>query len=285
MKRKALGKGLQSLIPSDMGDKAKGEQVVEIDISFISPSKYQPRRKFDKEKLEELAQSIKNSGLIQPIVVAEEGRNKYSIIAGERRWRAAQIAGFKKIPAIVKKMDEVKKAEFAIIENIQRENLNPVEEAHAYKTLLENFKITQEELAKRLGKKRATIANTIRILNLPQEVQDLLEDGKISLGHAKVLLGLKDEGLILKLANDIVAKGLTVRALEKRIVSLSEEKKKEKKEDVFLKDASEKLTKSLGTKVAINGTQNKGSIVIKYHSREQLQALFDFLKKGVRDEG
>ncbi|BBB33479.1 chromosome partitioning protein, ParB family [Thermotomaculum hydrothermale] len=280
MKRKALGKGLQSLIPADVGDKDKGDKVVEIDISFISPSKYQPRRKFDKEKLEELAQSIKNSGLIQPIVVAEEGKNKYSIIAGERRWRAAQLAGFKKIPAIVKKMDEVKKAEFAIIENIQRENLNPVEEAFAYKTLLENFKITQEELAKRLGKKRATIANTIRILNLPQQVLDLIEDGLLSLGHAKVLLGLKDEDKILKLSKEVVDKGLSVRSLEKKIASLHDEKKKEKQEDVFLKDASEKLTKSLGTKVSINGTQQKGSIVIKYHSKEQLEALFDFLKRG-----
>ncbi len=280
MKRKALGKGLQSLIPAEVGDKSKGEKIVEIDISFISPSKYQPRRKFDKEKLEELAQSIKNSGLIQPIVVAQEGNNKYSIIAGERRWRAAQLAGFKKIPAIVKKMDEVTKAEFAIIENIQRENLNPVEEAFAYKTLLENFKITQEELAKRLGKKRATIANTIRILNLPQEVLDLIEDGLISLGHAKVLLGLKDEGQVLKLSKEVADKGLSVRNLEKRIASLSEERKREKKEDVFLKDASEKLTKSLGTKVTINGTQEKGNIVIKYHSKEQLQALFDFLKRG-----
>ena len=278
MKRKALGKGLRSLIP-DVKDSEAGERVVNINISFIHPSKYQPRRRFDEEKLRELAQSIKNSGLIQPIVVAEEGKDNYSIIAGERRWRAAQMAGYTTIPAIVKKMDEVKKAEFAIIENIQRENLSPVEEAYAYKTLLENFKMTQEELSKRLGKKRATIANIVRILSLPQQVQDLIEDGLISLGHAKVLLGLKDEDLILKLAKEIVDKGLTVRALEKRIASING-KKREKKEDIFLKEASEKLTKSLGTKVVINGTQNRGSIVIKYHSKEQLQALFDFLKRG-----
>ncbi len=278
MKRKALGKGLRSLIP-DVKDSEAGERVVNINISFIHPSKYQPRRRFDEEKLRELAQSIKNSGLIQPIVVAEEGKDNYSIIAGERRWRAAQMAGYTTIPAIVKKMDEVKKAEFAIIENIQRENLSPVEEAYAYKTLLENFKMTQEELSKRLGKKRATIANIVRILSLPQEVQDLIDDGIISLGHAKVLLGLKDEDLILKLAKEIVDKGLTVRALEKRIASING-KKREKKEDIFLKEASEKLTKSLGTKVVINGTQNRGSIVIKYHSKEQLQALFDFLKRG-----
>ena len=280
MKRKALGKGLRSLIP-DVKDSEAGERVVNINISFIHPSKYQPRRRFDEEKLRELAQSIKNSGLIQPIVVAEEGKDNYSIIAGERRWRAAQMAGYTTIPAIVKRMDEVKKAEFAIIENIQRENLSPVEEAYAYKTLLENFKMTQEELSKRLGKKRATIANIVRILSLPQQVQDLIEDGLISLGHAKVLLGLKDEDLILKLAKEIVDKGLTVRALEKRIASING-KKREKKEDIFLKDASERLTKSLGTKVVINGTQNKGSIVIKYHSKEQLQALFDFLKRGER---
>ncbi len=280
MKRKALGKGLNSLIPVDAGKKRGGDTVVEIDISFIVPSKYQPRRRFDKEKLEELAQSIKNSGLIQPIVVAEEGRNKYSIIAGERRWRAAQIAGFKKIPAIVKKIDEAKKAEFAIIENIQRENLNPVEEAFAYKTLLENFKITQEELAKRLGKKRATIANTVRILNLPQETLDLIEDGRLSLGHAKVLLGVKDKVLILKLSKETVEKGLSVRSLEKKISSLSGEKKKKQQVDVFLRDASEKLTQSLGTRVVINGTHEKGVVSIKYHSKEQLQALFDILKRS-----
>ncbi len=280
MKRKALGKGLQSLIPSDVKSKEKGERIVEIDISFISPSRYQPRRKFDKEKLDELALSIKNSGLIQPIVVAEEGVNKYSIIAGERRWRAAQLAGFKKIPAIVKKMDEVQKAEFAIIENIQRENLNPVEEAFAYKTLLEKFDITQEELAKRVGKKRATITNVMRILTLPQEVLDMIEDGLLSLGHAKVLLSVKEEDKIIKLSREVAEKGLSVRSLEKRIASLFDEKKKKKNEDVFLKDASEKLTKSLGTKVIINGTQDKGNIVIKYHSKQQLQALFEFLKRS-----
>lgn len=282
MKRKALGKGLKSLIPTDVGRKNEAGNIVEIDISFIKPSKYQPRRKFDKEKLKELSESIKNSGLIQPIVVAKEGENSYSIIAGERRWRAAQMAGFKKIPAIVKDIDEVKKAEFAIIENIQRENLNPVEEAYAYKTLLEKFKITQEDLAQRLGKKRSSIANTIRILNLPQNVLDMIEDGAISLGHAKVLLGLKDENLILKLAKEVAEKGLSVRSLEKRINSLSEENKKKQEKDIFLDDASEKLTKALGTKVQIKGSQDKGSIVIKYHSKEQLQALFDYLKRGAK---
>ncbi len=279
MKRKALGKGLQSLIPAGVKEQDFKDKIVELDISFIHPSKYQPRRKFDEEKLKELASSIKNSGLIQPIVVAEEGKNRYSLIAGERRWRAAQMAGFKKIPAIVKKMDEVKKAEFAIIENIQRENLNPVEEAYAYKTLIEKFNLTQDELAERLGKKRSSIANVLRILNLPQKVLDSIEDGSVSLGHAKVLLSLKDQALVLKLSTEVAEKGLSVRALEKRIASLNSGKDKKKKEDIYLKDASEKLTKALGTKVSINGNQERGSIVIKYFSREQLEELYNFLKK------
>ncbi len=279
MKRKALGKGLKSLIP-DTGEKGEENRIVELDISFIHPSEFQPRRRFDKEKLEELAQSIKNSGLIQPIVVVKEKENSYSIVAGERRWRAAQIAGFKKIPSIVKEMDRAKRAELAIVENIQREDLNPVEEAIAYKTLIEKFGLTQEELARKVGKKRATVANILRILNLPQEVLDMIEDGLISLGHAKVLLGLRDVDVVLSLANEIVKKGLSVRALEKRISSLSSREKATQKEDVFLNDASEKLTKSLGTKVEIRGSQEKGRIVIRYHSKEQLQSLFEFLKRS-----
>jgi ParB family chromosome partitioning protein len=278
MKRKALGKGLGSLIPQSV-DKDKKEKLVDLEISRINPSPYQPRRNFDKEKLEELAASIKSSGVIQPVVVASNGKGGYDLIAGERRWRAAGLAGLQKIPAVIRDLTEDKKAEYAIVENIQRENLNPVEEALAYKTLIEKFEITQEALAEKLGKKRTTITNLLRILVLPEKVLDYIEDGQISLGHAKVLLGFGDEQLSERLADEIVKLGLTVRALENKMKKISKSSKSKKKKDVFLPEGAEKLSNKFGTSVEIKGTHSKGSIVIKYHSKEQLMSLFDELMK------
>jgi len=274
MKRKALGKGIQSLIP----EAPPGEKLTEVDITRISPSPFQPRRHFDKEKLEELAASIQSSGIIQPVVLAKEADGRYTLIAGERRWRAAQLAGLHRIPAVIRTLPEEKKAEYALIENIQRQDLNPVEEAMAYRTLLDKFKLTQEELADRLGKKRPSIANLLRILKLPESVQFSIEDGRLSLGHAKVLSALDDPALIEQLAREVEMRGLTVRGLEKRIRQ-PKRPKRSPEPDVFLRDGEGRLSKKLGTAVKISGTDTRGTITIRYHSKEQLNGLFDMLMK------
>ncbi len=274
MKRKALGKGIQSLIP----EAPPGEKLTEVDITRISPSPFQPRRHFDKEKLEELAASIQSSGIIQPVVLAKETDGRYTLIAGERRWRAAQLAGLHRIPAVIRSLPEEKKAEYALIENIQRQDLNPVEEAMAYRTLLEKFQLTQEELAGRLGKKRPSIANLLRILKLPESVQGSIEDGRLSLGHAKVLSALDDPELILQLAREVEVRGLTVRGLEKRIRQ-PRRSKRSPEPDIFLQDGENRLTRKLGTAVKISGTETRGTITIRYHSKEQLNGLFDMLMK------
>ncbi len=274
MKRKALGKGIQSLIP----EAPPGEKLTEVDITRISPSPFQPRRHFDKEKLEELAASIQSSGIIQPVVLAKEGDGRYTLIAGERRWRAAQLAGLHRIPAVIRALPEEKKAEYALIENIQRQDLNPVEEAMAYRTLLEKFSLTQEELADRLGKKRPSIANLLRILKLPESVQGSIEDGRLSLGHAKVLSALDDPELIVQLAREVEIRGLTVRGLEKRIKQ-PKRPKRNAEPDVFMRDGEERLSRKLGTAVKISGSEARGTITIRYHSKEQLNGLFDTLMK------
>lgn len=274
MKRKALGKGIQSLIP----EAPPGEKLTEVDISRISPSPFQPRRHFDEEKLEELAASIRSSGIIQPVVLAREADGRYTLIAGERRWRAAQLAGLHRIPAVIRSLPEEKKAEYALIENIQRQDLNPVEEAMAYRTLLEKFKLTQEELAERLGKKRPSIANLLRILRLPESVQAGIEDGRLSLGHAKVLSALDDPEWIGQLAREVESRGLTVRALEKRLKQPKRQKPRPEP-DVFLQDGEDRLSRKLGTAVKISGSDARGTITIRYHSKEQLNGLFDVLMK------
>ncbi|NOZ13849.1 MAG: ParB/RepB/Spo0J family partition protein [Acidobacteria bacterium] len=273
MKRKALGKGIQSLIPPG----APSDKLAEVDISRIKPSPYQPRRRFDPEKLEELAASIRNSGIIQPVVVAREEDGTFTLIAGERRWRAAQLAKMTRIPAVFRDLPEEKKAEYALIENIQRQDLNPVEEALAYKSLLERYKLTQEELSERLGKKRSSITNMLRILKLPEEVLASVEDGRVSLGHAKILSGIPDVDRQLELARMVQEKGLTVRALEARLKKTGKATAVNKEADIFLKDGEERLAKKLGTAVKIKGNASRGSIVIRYHSKEQLISLFESL--------
>ncbi len=275
MKRKALGKGIQSLIPQA----PPSENLAEVDISRIKPSPYQPRRRFDPEKLEELATSIRNSGIIQPVVLARESDGNYTLIAGERRWRAAQLAEMTRIPAVFRELPEEKKAEYALIENIQRQDLNPVEEALAYRSLLERYELTQEELSVRLGKKRSSITNMLRILRLPEEVLASVEDGKISLGHAKILSGISDDENLLRMAHEIQQKGLTVRGLEARLNKIGKSKTSAKKRDIFIQDGEERLSKKLGTGVKIKGDAARGSIVIRYHSKEQLMSLFDSLIK------
>lgn len=259
------------------------QKIWKLSIDKIKPSTFQPRSHFDKEKLSELAQSIKESGLLQPIVVRKSGIG-FEIIAGERRWRAAQMAGMHEIPALVKNFDDKKTLELAIIENIQREDLNPIEEAEGYQRLIEEFHLTQQQVSEKVGKERATITNCLRLLSLPTKVRDLLVAGKISSGHAKVLLGVDDTSKMLKLAEQVEAQGLSVRKLEKIINDLKnnvEEKvemldQKTALREKLIKELVEKLQKKIGTRVQIESTNDgKGKIQIAFYSDEQLNSIID----------
>ena len=278
MQKQALGKGLGALIPdlSSLDDKArKALGIHELELDKIVPNEFQPRKTFQTESLKELAASIKEHGVIQPIIVHRIGTN-YGLIAGERRWRASRLAGLKTIPALVKEATRRELIEQALIENIQREDLNPLEAAEAYKRLQDEFKLTQEDLAKRVGKERSTIANFLRILGLPKELKQGLATGALSMGHAKALLSLERVRDQIQAAAAIVGKGLSVReaeALAGRLKNPVKEKKPRQSHE--LKAVEEKLKKSLGTKVSIVAKAKGGRIVIEYYSAEELDRLLD----------
>jgi len=247
------------------------EQILDLSLKDISPNKYQPRQNFKQEDLLSLSQSIKEKGLVQPVVVRRrEGR--YELISGQRRWQAAELAGLERIPAIVREVDDQEQLELALIENLQREDLNPIERSKGYKTLLEKFGLTQEELARTLGKKRSTITNSLRLLNLPQGIQKEVAQGKMSEGHARVLLTLpRQEKAILE--KKILQKSISVREAE-RIARRKKGRSEKDKEKEFIED---ELKRSLGTKVSIRGTGQKGSIVIEYYSGDELARLLEML--------
>ena len=278
MQKQALGKGLGALIPdlSSLDDKArKALGIHEIELDKIVPNEYQPRKTFQTESLKELAASIKEHGVIQPVIVHRIGSN-YGLIAGERRWRAARLAGLKTIPALVKEVTKRELIEQALIENIQREDLNPLEAAEAYKRLQDEFKLTQEDLAKRVGKERSTVTNFLRILGLPKELKQSLATGALSMGHAKALLSLERVRDQIQAASAIVRKGLSVReaeALANRLKNPAKEKKSRQSQE--LKTVEEKLKKSLGTKVSIITKAKGGRIVIEYYSAEELDRLLE----------
>lgn len=279
VKKSALGKGLGALIPEV--DEAKLDidknGILEVDINYIAPNEKQPRKNFDEEKLNALSQSIKENGLIQPILVTKNGEY-YTIIAGERRWRAAKIAGLKKIPVIEKKLSDIEIMEISLIENLQREDLNPMEEAMAYKRLVEDFSLTQEEIAKRVGKSRPAIANSLRLLNLDSRVANYVVEGTLSEGHGRMLVSIDDRNLQYEIAKKIIDESLNVRQTEKLIKKLNEKKvvsdKKEKK-DIYIKEIEEKLKNILGTKVIINKSRKKGKIEIEYYSEDDFQRIMD----------
>ena len=278
MQKQALGKGLGALIPdlSSLDDKErKALGINEIELNKIVPNEYQPRKYFDDEKLKELAASIKEQGVIQPVIVHKTGSG-YQLIAGERRWRAARLAGLKTIPALVKEATRRELLEMALIENIQREDLNPLEAAEAYKRLQDEFKLTQEDLAKRVGKERSTVTNFLRILGLPKEVKHEIATGSLSMGHAKALLSLERVRDQLRAATLIVKKGLSVReaeAIATRLKNPPREKKVPKNHE--LKAVAEKLTKTLGTKVSISARTKGGRILIEYYSAEELDRILE----------
>ena len=289
-KSKGLGKGLGALLPTEGIPENAGDSVVELKINDISPNADQPRKDFDVEALNELADSIKENGIIQPIIVQRKGTG-YRIVAGERRWRASRIAGLKVIPAIVRDLTDTQTMEQALIENLQREDLNPLEEAFAMDNLLKNHKMTQEQLAKKLGKPRATIANTVRLMNIDESLQDFIRNGDLSAGHAKALLSLKDKEDQRKAADVIIAKDMNVRQAEdyvkKYIWALENagSEKKEKKEvskdfALSVKEVETKLKKHLGSRVKLKVSDpdsGKGKIVIDYKDYEDLDRLIELL--------
>jgi len=275
MKRKALGKGLEALLPEKTEELQ--QSIIEIPIDKIIPSKYQPRFQFDKKKLASLAESINKNGVLQPILVRKLNDN-YQIIAGERRWKAAKIAGLKTIPAIIRDVVDSQILQLALIENLQREDLNPIEEAIAYKTMLEEFNITHEELSKRIGKDRSSITNSLRLLKLPEEVKNLLIDGSISMGHGRALLSIPDEKEQIKLAKKIVSQGLPVRFIEE-LIQRKKTKRKDKQVDVQVLEIENKLQSALATKVKIQARKSRGKIIIYYYSEDDFNRIYDILVK------
>jgi len=280
-KRPALGKGLGALIPDI--EKEDRKNFFSCGIEEIIPSRYQPRKGFDDGRLTELANSIKEKGIIEPLIVRKRDKG-YELIVGERRWRAAQRAGIKEVPVIVRDVTTAEAMELALIENLQREDLNPLEEAEAYKRLMEEFHYTQEELAKRIGKDRATVANAVRLLKLPQEIKAYLADESISSGHARTLLGL-DNPAEQKMACAKVIKGsLSVRETERLVKRLNAQRSKRdvdvmppREEELNLEFLEETLRKFLGTKVRIPKRGRKGKIEIEFYSEEDLERIVEII--------
>ncbi len=279
-KRPALGRGLTSLMNQIAPEDASQR---ELPIGSLLPNRHQPRTYFDEEALEDLAASLKNHGMVQPIVARKVG-DKFEIIAGERRWRAARKAGLATVPVVLKEVPDDRLLEFALVENIQRQELNPIEEAKAYWQLGEHLRLTQEQVADRVGKSRPQVANTLRLLRLPLPIQEMVSVGKVSTGHAKVLLGVEEARTQEQLALEVVDKQLSVRALEGRLKHLVKARKgqvrRKHPQALFLKAAAEELTHAWGTRVEIKARGKAGALVLHYASEAELDRLFEALKAG-----
>ena len=277
-KRPALGRGLRALIPDVPPPAPRADTPTEVDLDLIEPNRHQPRRIMDDAKLEELAQSIRGSGIIQPIVVRRRGEGAYEIVAGERRWRAAQRAGLLKVPVVVRDVPDDKRLELALIENVQREDLSPIEEARAYRRLADEFGLTQEEIARAVGKDRATVANYQRLLALAAEVQADVAAGALSMGHARALVALPDAAAQRRAARDVRARGLSVREAELLVKRrLAPPAPPPPGPDPHTKAAAERLRVALGTGVEIVRRRRGGRIEIHFRSEEELQRLFERL--------
>lgn len=279
MAKKRLGRGLNALIPEMPETVDNG--VKEIDISAITPNRNQPRQDFDQQKLEELAGSIAQHGIVQPILLRRLSRG-YEIVAGERRWRAARLAGLKAVPAIVKELDDRQVMEMALIENLQREDLNPLEEAEAYKRLSEEFGLTQEDISNAVGKSRPAIANTLRLLGLPEQIQGFIRDNRISAGHARAIIPL-DEKQQLQVVGRILENSLNVRETEKLVNRILNQKKAHKQRtsqrQPWIAEVEGWLAEHLGTKVHIIQGKRKGKLEIEYYGAEDLERILDIIKK------
>ena len=282
MEKRALGKGLSALIPPKEVEQDQQEKVLQIPISQIKTSKYQPRVEFNRERLEELINSIKEKGVIQPILVRRTP-DGYELIAGERRLRAVKALGIERLPAIVRDVQDIDMLELSLIENIQREELNPIEEANAFQRFISDFKFTQEKIAQVLGKDRSTIANTIRLLNLPKKIQEFISIEAITAGHAKALLSLPTENEQLRVCNLVIKKGLSVRETEniagKRTAGTKNIGSKKDK-DANIIDIENRLQNILGTRVKIFHGKKRGRIQIEYYSNEDLNRLLDIFSRA-----
>ena len=282
MTRKALGRGLKALIPESKAP--EGESLLQLDVERILPSRAQPRHDFDEGAITELARSIKARGILQPVVVMPADGNTFELIAGERRWRAAREAGLKTVPALVRTAGEPEALELALIENLQREDLNPVEAAKAYRRLIEKFDITQEEVANRVGKERSSVANHLRLLKLPAEIQADLSRGALTMGHARAILSIHGKERQLQAAKTIMSKGLSVREAEQLTRKLAgavvRKKARVAKKDIFIRELEGSLRRSLGTRVSIRPGGKGGTIAISYYSPDDLDRLAERLKEG-----
>ncbi len=286
VKSKGLGKGLNALFgetdneyENALKEGSLGE-VNEISLDKIFPNENQPRKNFDQNALDELKKSIEIHGVITPIVLNKEDNGKYQIIAGERRYRASLEAGLKSIPAVVMNISEKKVREIALIENLQREDLNPVEAAKGIKELMEIYSLTQEAVSERISKSRSNVANLLRVLTLPNEVIYLVEQGKITVGHAKCLAGVQNTSDIIKIANFVVENSLSVRELEKKVADLNKPKVEKVKKEISLelKDLVSRMEKTFGTKISAVGSENKGRIVIDYFTKDDLDRIFEIIE-------
>lgn len=289
-RKMGLGRGLSAILP-DVEDvveavesaesrlSAPADAVVELPLGDIDPNRSQPRKHFDDEALSALSDSIRHSGVISPILVARDGA-RYTIIAGERRWRAARMAGLATIPAIIREWDEIRRQEAALIENIQRENLNPIEEAQGVYVLMNECAATQESIAERLGRSRSAVANSLRLLSLPKAIQQAVAQGVISSGHGRVLAGVADKAVQAQLFEQAVKHGWSVRQLEEAARRTPEKKEKRRQEPLPAEydELADRLRSATGLKVSLQGTQSKGRIVLEYASQEELQRLWDWME-------
>jgi len=282
MKRPALGRGLSALIPGGSAVERKG--VVMLGIEEIQPDRGQPRRYFDEQHILELAESIRAKGVLQPLLVRREGEG-YALVAGERRWRAAQRAGLRELPCIIRDVSEPEAFELALIENIQREDLNAIEEAEAYQRLIEYHGLTQEELAQRVGKDRSTVANALRLLRLPESIKQAMSSGALTMGHARALLALGDETDLRRAAEKVITEALSVRQVEQLVQRLKGKKviRQERARDggVQLRHVVERLQRKLGAKVALRDRDGAGTVEIRFHSHAEL----DRILKSILGEG
>lgn len=274
-----LGKGLEALFADNGAEESSSST---LSISEIEPNKEQPRKDFDTAALGDLADSIREYGILQPLVVRPMPDGGYQLVAGERRWRAARMAGLTEVPVVIKELTDQQAMELALVENLQREDLNPIEEARGYQELMEKFEMTQEQVSARVGKSRPVITNALRLLKLPQEVQELLSIGKLSNGHARALLALEDEELILQIAREIVRKGLSVRQVESLVKRVKQAGKPEKPkatawDNPYFSEVQLALSESLSRKVLVEGKGEKGRLVIEFYGQEDLKTIVDLL--------
>ncbi|MBF0538663.1 MAG: ParB/RepB/Spo0J family partition protein [Nitrospirae bacterium] len=277
--KKALGKRLDTLLP------VEGDEILHVETQRILPNPDQPRKGFDEESLKQLAASVSEKGILQPIIVGRNGDGTFTLIAGERRWRAAALSGLMKVPCIVRTAKYNDSLEISLIENIQRQDLNPIETAHAFQRLIDDFDLKQEEVATKVGKDRATVANYLRLLNLPQEIRDMVSQDKLSMGHARAIVSVNDTTKQLEIAKTVIEGNLNVRQTEHLVSNISttatapeQPPKQPPPKDPHISNIEQELIKTLGTKVRINHKGKKGKIEIEYYSLDELNRLIDILR-------